>query len=372
MENVYRGKRILITGAAGTIGQVLVQKLLRCKVQEVKALDNNESELFYLNEQHRKESKFNGFFADIRDLDRLKYLAKDVDIILHLAALKHVIINELSPFDAVKTNAEGTLNVIRAALDSSSVSRVIYTSSDKAVNSTNVMGTTKLLGERLMTSAVNLKGTRNVVFSSTRFGNVIGSRGSVAPIFHKQIKEGKNLTLTDERMTRFFMTPDEAVNLVIEASLLAKGGEVFITKMPVMRIIDLAAAMVNLIAPKFGHDPEKIEIEFIGAKPGEKMYEELMTEDETARAYELKHMFMVKPSIPPLYETIDYDDYETLVSKEVNRPYISTNEPQMSIQEIKEFLLKNRVLELLDDGSYMHKNKSQLGNYSTMEQETSV
>ena len=352
MDNVYKGKRVLITGAAGTMGNVLVSKLLQLDVKEVKALDNNESELFYLNEKYRKESRYNGFYSDIRDLDRLKYLAKHVDIILHLAAMKHVIISELSPFDAVKTNVEGTLNVISAALESHSVNRVIYTSSDKAVNSTNVMGVTKLLGERLMTSAVNLKGTKNIVFSSTRFGNVIGSRGSVAPIFYKQIKEGKNLTITDERMTRFFMTAKEATNLVIQASMLAKGGEVFITKMPVMRIIDLATAMVNLIAPKFGREPAEVDIDFIGPKPGEKLYEELMTEEETARAYELKYMFMVKPAIPPIYETIDYDNYETLVNKTVDRPYVSSSESCMSINEIKEYLIRNSILDCIEPGTF--------------------
>lgn len=345
MEQVYKGKRVLITGAAGTIGNVLTSKLLQHDVKEVKALDNNESELFYLNERHRKESRYNGFFADIRDLDRLKYLTRNVDIILHAAAMKHVMISEQSPFEAVRTNAEGTLNVISAAIESSTVSRVIYTSSDKAVNSTNVMGTTKLLGERLITSAANIKGASNIIFSSARFGNVIGSRGSVLPIFYSQIKEGNAITITDERMTRFFMTADEAVTLVIEASLLAKGGEVFITKMPVMRIIDLAMAMIDLVAPKFGRNPENVTIEFIGPKPGEKLYEELMTQDETERAYELEHMFIVKPALLPLYEDIDYSSYKTLVSEKVTKPYISSSENYMSVNEIKDYLLSHFLLD---------------------------
>ena len=357
ISDVYKNKKILVTGAAGTIGKVLIDKLIECDVKEVRGLDNNESELFYLNQTHRKDSRFNGFFADVRDVDRLKYLAKDIDIILHLAALKHVIINELSPFDAVKTNAEGTLNVISAALESPTVTRVMYTSSDKAVNSTNVMGTTKLLGERLMTSAVNMKGSKKIVFSSTRFGNVIGSRGSVAPIFYKQLCEGKNLTITDGRMTRFFMTTQEAVNLVIRATQLAKGGEVFVTKMPVMRILDLASAMVNIFSPYFGRDPSEAELEFIGAKPGEKLYEELMTEEEIARAYELQDMFVIKPAIPPIYEQIDYEHYDLLLSKKIDRPYNSANEHPLSVREIKAFLLNHNVLTDLgfnDEKYYSH------------------
>ena len=352
MDLLFRGKRVLVTGAAGTIGRVLVDKLLQFSVSEVKAIDNNESELFYLNELHRKESQYHGFFADIRDLDRLKYLTRDVDFILHLAALKHVGINELSPFDAVKTNAEGTMNVIQAALESDRVNRVIYTSSDKAVNSTNVMGTTKLLGERLMSSAVNMQGSREIIFSSTRFGNVIGSRGSVAELFYKQIRDGNSLTITHENMTRFFMTAREAVNLVLEATELAKGGEVFVTKMPVMRIMDLAAAMVRLLAPKFDSDAESVEIEFIGSKPGEKLYEELMTEEETARACELQSLFVVKPAMPPLYQAINYQDYPSFVNQQVTKPYISASEPTLSVDEIVDYLQKHRILDVLERGDY--------------------
>lgn len=348
MKNLYEGKKVLITGAAGTIGKELVKQLLTYDVAEIKATDNNEAALFFLNEEHRSERRYNGFFCDIRDLDRLKYLCKDIDIILHTAAMKHVIISEMSPLDAVKTNADGTSNVIQAALESSKVSRVIYTSSDKAVNPTNVMGTTKLLGERLMTSALNIKADRDIVFSSTRFGNVIGSKGSVVPIFYKQIQNGNKITITDERMTRFIMTIEEASNLVLEASLLAKGGEVFVTKMPVMRIVDLAKALIDLVAPKFGRKPEDIEIEYIGIKPGEKLYEELMTDEETVRAYELVNMFTVKPSIPPIYEEVDYESYEGIKSTVVDNPYVSSVEEHMSVEAIKDYIITHQVLENLE------------------------
>lgn len=151
----------MITGAAGTIGQELIKQLVLLDASEIKAIDNNEAELFYLNEKYIGEKKVNGFFCDIRDLNRLSYLCKDIDVILHTAAMKHVTISEINPLNAAKTNVDGTANV---------------------------MGTTKLLGERLMTSALNVRGSRPVIFSSTRFDNVIGSKGSVAPIFFKQIR----------------------------------------------------------------------------------------------------------------------------------------------------------------------------------------
>ncbi len=346
--NLYKNKKVLITGSAGTIGKELIRQLLSLDVREVKAIDNNETALFFLNEEHRNEDRYNGFYCDIRDLNRLTYLCKDVDIILHAAAMKHVIISEISPLDAVKTNVDGTANVIQAALDSERVNRVIYTSSDKAVNPTNVMGTTKLLGERLMTSALNIKSSRNVIFSSTRFGNVIGSKGSVALIFYKQIQDGKNITITDEQMTRFIMTIGEASRLVLEASVLAVGGEVFVTKMPVMRIVDLAQAMIELVAPLFNRSPDDIGIDYIGAKPGEKLYEELMTDEETARAHELSHMFMVKPAFPPIYDDIDYSAYENITNLNVDDPYISQNEKFMSIKEIKKYLERNKVIENLE------------------------
>lgn len=348
MINLYQGKKVLITGAAGTIGKELIQQLISYEPKEIKAIDNNESELFFLNEEYQFEKLVNCFYCDIRDLNRISYLCKDVDIILHTAAMKHVIISEMSPLDAVQTNVNGTSNIIHAALNSERCERVIYTSSDKAVNPTNVMGTTKLLGERLMTSALNIKSSRDITFSSTRFGNVIGSKGSVAPIFYKQIKDGKNITITDKEMTRFIMTIPQATELVLQASMLAKGGEVFVTKMPVMRIVDLAQSMIEIVAPIFGRDPHGIKTEIIGVKAGEKRYEELMTMEETTRASELDSMFVIKPAFPGFYEPINYTSYENITKSKVTNPYISSEEPYMSVEEIKAYLIENRVIENLE------------------------
>ncbi len=345
MKNFYKNKKVLITGAAGTIGQELIKQLLELNVSEIKAIDNNEAELFYLNEQFIKEKRVNGFFCDIRDLNRLTYLCKDVEVILHTAAMKHVVISEISPLDAAKTNVDGTANVIEAALNSDKVERVIYTSSDKAVNPTNVMGTTKLLGERLMTSALNIRGARNIIFSSTRFGNVIGSKGSVVPIFFKQIRDLGHITLTDTNMTRFIMTIPEATSLVLQASLQARGGEVFVTKMPVMRIEDLGQAMIDLVSPIFGKRDSDVFMKVIGKKPGEKFYEELMTDEETHRAIELKNMFVVKPAFPPMYDNVNYDAYEDIINQSVKDPYISSRQPFMTVDQIKEYLIKHSVIE---------------------------
>jgi FlaA1/EpsC-like NDP-sugar epimerase len=341
----FKNKNILITGAAGTIGQELIRQLLGFEVREIKAFDNNESDLFYLNETYRNDKRVNGFFGDIRDLNRLTFLCKDVDIILHTAAMKHVGISEVSPLDAVKTNVVGTSNVIEAALSSEKVSQLIYTSSDKAVNSTNVMGTTKLLGERLISSALNIKTSRKIIFSCTRFGNVIGSKGSVVPVFYKQIRDNSCITLTDKNMTRFVMTIPEAAGFLLNTADLAKGGEVFVTKMRVMRIVDLANAMIDIIAPLFGKKKEDIKIELIGKKPGEKLFEELMTDDETKRAIELPDMFLIKPAFPSIYGEIDYESDHSSEVREVRNPYISSNESPMTVDEIKNYLLQNKIIE---------------------------
>ena len=209
------------------------------------------------------------YLGDVRDPQKLINITKGVELIFHTAAFKHVSLSEYNPFDAVQTNITGVKNVVQAAMHNN-VSRVIFTSSDKAVNPTNVMGTSKLMGERIITAANIVNNNGRQVFSSVRFGNVLGSRGSVVPIFAEQILRGEAVTITDERMTRFVMTIQEAAKLVLESAMLACGGEVLVTKMPVMRIIDLAQAMIDLLAPKAGRDPDEITFRYVGAMPGRK------------------------------------------------------------------------------------------------------
>ena len=347
--NFITNKRILITGACGTVGAELVRLLLtdtNYQPAEVIGLDNNESELFFLEQQYITNPKASFFLADIRDRDKLYRKMQGIDLVFHAAALKHVVLCERSPFESVQTNIHGVQNIIYAAYENQ-VEKVIFTSSDKAVNPTNVMGTSKLMGERLMTAANSDQRGQGPIFASTRFGNVMGSRGSVIPIFRKQIAQGGPVTLTHPDMTRFVMSIEEAVRLVIDSAELAQGGEVMITKMPVIRIKDLAKVMIQELAPVYGYKPEQIEISEIGTKPGEKFYEELMSQEETRRSVELPRYFSILPAFRGFYRKIPYD-YTEIVSNHVTNPYNSSQEKPLSIKELKTFLLKNHLLSTQD------------------------
>ncbi len=346
MINIYKNKTILITGAVGTIGKELARQLLEFSPTELRLLDNNESEVFFLNEEYGSREDVTVYVGSIRDRDKLDSVCNGVNIVFHVAAFKHVYLSEHNPFDAVMTNVIGTQNVLKSAT-ACGAERVLFTSSDKAVNPTNVMGSTKLLAERLVT-AYNVNGGRDkAVYASSRFGNVVGSRGSVVPVFYKQIKAGGPVTVTDPRMTRFIMTIPEAARLVIEACTLAKGGEVFISKMPVIRIVDLAAAMIETLAPQFGHDPEDIRIEYIGVKAGEKMYEELLNSEEIVRTKELKNHFVTLPAFRFMFESIDYY-YPGEVTEHVENPYVSADEDAMTKEQLKAYLTENKVFDTLE------------------------
>ena len=344
MKNFYRDKIILVTGAAGTVGQELVRQLIKLEPAELRLMDNNESELFFLGNAYRNAELVTSYLGDVRDPQKLVNLTKGVELIFHTAAFKHVSLSEYNPFDAVQTNIAGVKNVVQAAMHNN-VSRVIFTSSDKAVNPTNVMGTSKLMGERILTAANIVNNNGRQVFSSVRFGNVLGSRGSVVPIFAGQILRGEAVTITDERMTRFVMTIQQAAKLVLESAMLVCGGEVLVTKMSVMRITDLARAMIDLLAPQAGRDPDKVTLRYVGATPGEKLYEELMSQEEASRAKELPGMFAILPALRAFYHIIDYRYPVELPTGENQHPYISSLEEPMTVTEIKAYLTRHGVLE---------------------------
>ncbi len=335
--NPWKGKRILITGVCGTVGRELLRQIVPLEPAEVVGLDNNESELFFAMQEFRNYANVHLSLADMRDKDKLTRLMEGMEIVLHSAALKHVILCEHSPRDAIQTNIIGVQNVIDAAL-ANNVERVLFTSSDKAVNPTNVMGTSKLMGERLMTAAnAQKRDSDGPIFASTRFGNVLGSRGSVIPLFKRQIEAGGPITLTDPEMTRFIMTLKEAVSLVMDSTFLAKGGEVFVTKMPIARIEDLAYAMIDELAT------DEIEVQIIGSKAGEKLYEELMNDEETRRTLELQNYFVVLPAFKSLYQEIEYT-YPDMSSEGIEKPYNSAFETPYGRVELRDYLTSNKLI----------------------------
>lgn len=345
---LFKGKVILVTGGTGSLGRALIKELLRYQPRVVRIFDLDETEHFDMERSFELEMPWviekdlvRFLVGDVKDKERLQRAMENVDIVFHLAALKHVASCEYNPFEAVKTNVLGTQNLIDAALHNN-VERVIFTSSDKAAYPNNTMGATKLLAERLMTAANYYKGRRRTTFASVRFGNVLGSRGSVVPLFLKQIEKGGPVTVTDPTMTRFFMSQAEAISLIFKCARIAKGGEIFILKMPIARIGDLANVLIQEAAPRFGHKPEAIKTKIIGFKPGETHYEELMTEEEASRAVETSDMFIVPPLLAGSPIGVPRTHYTGSVVRA--KQYNSRSEPPITPEELKLLLHREGML----------------------------
>jgi FlaA1/EpsC-like NDP-sugar epimerase len=344
LENIFRGKKILVTGGTGCIGSEIVRSVLKYKPQVVRVFSNDENATFHMmNEADNAELKMmheipnkRFLIGDIRDKERVLLAMEDIDIVYHAAALKHVPLCEYNPFEAIKTNVLGTQNVIKAALKAG-VDRVISISTDKAVNPVNTMGATKLLAEKLIIDANEGKGSKPTIFSSVRFGNVSFSRGSVIPLFEEQIQKRKPITITNQEMTRFMMSLSDTIELVFKATLLAKGGEVFILKMPVVRLGDLVDVIIDTYAEKYHCKKETIEKRIIGLRPGEKMFEELMTESEASIGFETDDMLIIPPQLemPSINYTVA--DYPGARHCTVGR-YSSRDLKPISKEEIKKLL----------------------------------
>jgi FlaA1/EpsC-like NDP-sugar epimerase len=344
MPDFFRDQVVMITGACGSVGQELVVQLLGLLPAEVRLFDNNESGLFIMHQQLSSQyPQVHAFLGDVRDAQKVATVARGCDVILHCAAFKHVFFSEYNPFEAVQTNILGVKNVIEAAIRHN-VKLVIFTSSDKAVNPTSVMGTSKLMGERLITAANVVRANSTQRFSSVRFGNVLGSRGSVFEVFAQQIKQGGPVTVTDPNMTRFIMSLNRAAHLVLESAGLACGGEVMVTKMEAIRIPDLARVMIDLLAPAYGHDPGAIEISIIGAKPGEKTYEELVSQEETGRGVELPELYVVLPAFRAIYHEIDYQYLGAATGHPLTQPYNSAQTEPLNPEQLRQFILEHRLL----------------------------
>ena len=331
MENIFKDKKIMVTGGTGSIGSEIVRRVLQYDPKVIRILSRDESKQFELEQELGSLENIRFLIGDVRDKDRLNRAFEDIDIVFHAAAMKHVPACEYNPFEAVKTNVVGTQNVIDAALDTG-VGKVIAISTDKAASPINTMGATKLLAEKLIIDANFYKGHRKTVFSCVRFGNVMGSRGSVVPLFEKQIQNGGPVTVTDPEMTRFMMTIPQAVDLVFKATKKAQGGEIFIFKMPVVKLDGLAQVMIEHLAPRYGHKPEEIRIDTIGIRNGEKMYEHLMNEEEARYAYETEDMFVVLP------QTIFSGYFLEGSTKADQKRYASDDAKVLGVNDIKNLL----------------------------------
>ncbi|MDD1743392.1 MAG: polysaccharide biosynthesis protein [Methanomassiliicoccales archaeon] len=329
MDEAYSGKTLLVTGGAGSIGSEIVKDLVRRRgAKAIRVMDTNETGLFDL--ENEVDSKLlRPLIGDIRDRNRIRMAMDGVDTVFHAAALKHVPLCEYNPFEAVKTNVEGTQNLLDAALECN-VARFITISTDKAVSPNNVMGATKLLAERLTIAANGYKGARRSAFSVVRFGNVLNSRGSLLPVIKNQALNGQSVTLTDERMTRFVMKVEDAVDLVLKAGALTKGGETFILKMPCIRTSDLMDVAIEGLAEKSGKAP--VQVRNIGIRAGEKLHETLMTDEEAAFAVDQGQMYV----LDNMARIANGDGHRKTYSSE-HGPYLSKGEIRALLSDIDYF-----------------------------------
>ncbi len=295
MNGQFKGAKVLIVGGTGTIGQSLLREILLDNPEVVRLFSRDEYKQFQLQQEYKEYTNIRYLIGDVRDNNRLERAMQDIDYVFHTAAMKHVPACEYNPFEAVQTNVLGTQNVIQAAL-ACNVQKVIFTSTDKAISPTNTYGASKLMAERLIAAAQYQAGSKPTKFAAVRFGNVMGSRGSVIPLFQWQIEEKRKITVTCKEMTRFMMSLRQATELTLKAMQIAQGGEIFVLKMPIIQLMDLANIVIDQTCSRLGIEPSHILVEEIGLRPGEKMYEELMTEEESRNALETENMFIIRNS----------------------------------------------------------------------------
>jgi UDP-N-acetylglucosamine 4,6-dehydratase/5-epimerase len=324
----FDNKSILITGGTGSFGQKFVKRLLaNYKARRIVVYSRDELKQYEMS-QEINSANLRYFIGDVRDEDRLRRALNGIEIVVHAAALKQVPAAEYNPIECIKTNVMGAENIINACIDSG-VRRVVALSTDKAVNPMNLYGATKLCSDKLFVAANNLSGNDGPIFSVIRYGNVVGSRGSVIPFF-KKIKETGKLPITDPRMTRFWLTLEEGAAFVDKCLDLTKGGEIFIPKIPSMKITDLATA----IAPE-------CKQEIIGIRPGEKLHEIMIPSDEARNTLEYSDFYVIQP---PYYnwndENLKIYNNEKGRSVTENFSYTSDNNPEwFSADELRDVII---------------------------------
>lgn len=324
---MFTDKSVLITGGTGSIGKALISKLLKSSVRRIIIFSRDELKQYDLRAKLGNDSRFRWFLGDVRDVERLKLALNNVDYVIHAAALKQVDAGEYNPIEFIKTNVIGSQNIIEASM-SSGVKKVIALSTDKASSPINLYGATKLTADKLFISANNYSLRYGTEFSVVRYGNVMGSRGSVIPFFRKLAEQNLSIPITDKRMTRFWITLDFASEFILESFRVMQGGELYVPKIPSMKILDLAFA----VCP----DSKLTEI---GIRPGEKLHEEMISSDDSRRTIVLRDRFVINPVIADW----GYKEPDGLRMPE-NTPYRSdTNDQWLSRDDIRAFIA-NEVL----------------------------
>ena len=329
---MFEGKKILITGGTGSLGQALTKRLLKSDVDIIRIFSRNESKQIEMASKI-SDKRLRFLLGDIRDYDRLNRALEDIDIVFHVAALKHVPVIEYNPFEGIKTNVIGSQNVISACLEQN-VERAICIGTDKAVSPINTYGATKLLMEKLFVTASNYLNPKRhrTKFITLRYGNVVGSSGSVIPKFVEQIKNKQNITITDPKMTRFSITMDQALDCILKASKLGKGSEIFVPKMKAYSITSVKDSLFELL----GNTGEEVT----GIREGEKLDEILISDDEMRYCWELEDMFMI---LHPVINKNYSEETNGLKKIQSMESYSSANAEKLSNDELKK-IIKNSCL----------------------------
>ena len=316
IKSEFNNKIILITGGTGSIGLGLVKQLIKFKPKQIRIFSNDENSIVEIKEMLGNHKIFQFMVGDVRDRDRLQLAIRNVDIVFHAAAMKHIDICEENPFDAVKTNVIGTSNILETSIIEN-VSKVIFISTDKATNPSSTLGASKLLAERLTLDASSYLGNSKTTFAIVRFGNVLGSRGSVFQIFQKQIQTQNPLTVTDEKMTRFIMSISDASKMILKVTKIAKDGEIFILKMPSVRIEELAKGMLEVFRKKYPNIKLNKKIEILKSRERERFHEFLITNEELPYCYDIDGMYKV--SKKENKKNIIIDEFSSETAKKISK-----------------------------------------------------
>jgi len=331
---MFDGKNILITGGTGSLGQALTAKLLETDAEKIRIYSRDESKQVQMQHDY-VDKRLRFFIGDVRDRERLNRALENVDIVIHAAALKHVPVAEYNPFEAVKTNVYGSQNVIESCLDNG-VKIALAIGTDKAAAPFNTYGATKLLMERLFISANFYKGKHETNFLCVRYGNVLGSRGSIVPTIVNQVQMKKKITITDPMMTRFNITMDQALDLIFRTVQNGRGGEVFVPKLQAYTTGDLKDAILELL-------DAKVVAEQIPVRPGEKFHESLISKDEIRSVYESMQDYIIFENQTQNY---DFNKIKGMKKAELTDEYSSDKVKLFSKNELKEILMKENLIPM--------------------------